>query len=361
MKQIPGLNAYQGQRLVKIEKKTTAVNSNYSWDIPQDKVYKGFLFVHDINCTPTYASGSPAFHPRGLSHGLITNLELARSGNDVVKVFRGLAQLQDQEQWLFGESAPILYKTNSTTLNGSEVTGAPAMPSTTQVLAAREVFYMPCENHLSSEWVRTCFNTYGINTAKVRLSIGAAAGVQDPADSTSVTFTYSGSITLYGITADHLGDVDFDDWRQSYDEIVFNSQASRAVVELRPLGLIQGLHLRAFAGSNSTSGGYKVMTTEELRNMEIECKFNDSLLFEGNMADFQSINGAKSSMRALLRSSAYINLQNNSSYGTGLETGQDAKSVTPLRLTVSTPSTINHSTNPVRLVAEYDIIAKKKV
>jgi hypothetical protein len=359
MKPIPGLGNYQGQRLVKIDKKTTAVSSQYVFDIPQDRVYKEFIFIHEYNLAPTYASTTPVMNPRGASQGMITNLELARSGNDVVKVFRGIAQLQDQAQWIFGEPAPIIYKVNSTTVAAAALTGVPTFGTSTQVTAAREVFSITCENKQSSEWVRTCFNTNGINTAKIRLQLGAASLAQDPDDAAVASaWAYSGSITVYGVTADHLGDVQFDDFRQYYDEILFSAQSNRSVVELRPLGMLQGMHLRAYAGTGN--GGYKTLTPEELRNFEIEIKFNDSVLFEGNMADFQAVNGAKSSMRAFMKSSAYLNLLNNSTYGTGLETGQDAKAVTPLRLTVTTPSSINHSTNPVRLVAEYDVIANKK-
>lgn len=358
MKAIPGLGNYQGQRLVKIDKKATVASGQVVFDIPQDRVYKEFIFVHEIIATPAFAGAAPLIHPRGVSHGLITNLELARSGNDVLKTFRGIAQLQDQAQWVFGEPCPTLYKVNSTTVGTGAVTGSPVVGATTQNVAIREVFSMPCENKLSSEWVRTCFNTNGINTAKIRVSLGAASLMQDPEDAAVATWTYSGSITVYGVTADHLGDLVFDDGRQYYDELLFTAQANRSVVELRPLGLLQGMHLRAFAGVGN--GGYKPMTPEELRTFEIEIKFNDSVLFEGNMADFQAVNGAKSSMRAFLRSSAYLNFLNNSTYGSGLETGQDAKAVTPLRLYVTTPSSINHATNPVRLVAEYDIIANKK-
>lgn len=359
MKPIPGLGNYQGQRLVKIERKATSASGSVVFDIPQDRVYKEFIFVHEILAAAAYAASTPVIHPRGVSHGMITNLELARSGNDVLKVFRGIAQLQDQCQWVFGEPAPTLYKVNSTTVGASALTGLPTFGTTTQTTAIREVFSMPCENKLSSELVRTCFNTNGINTAKIRVSLGAATLMQDPEDAAVATsFTYSGYITVYGVTADHLGDIAFDDHRQYYDEILFGAQANRSVVELRPLGQLQGMHLRAYAGSGN--GNYKPMNPEELRNFEIEIKFNDSVLFEGNMADFQAVNGAKSSMRSFLRSSAYLNLLNNSTYGTGLETGQDAKAVTPLRLIVTTPSSINHSTNPVRLVAEYDVIANKK-
>lgn len=359
MRPIPGLGNYQGQRLKKIDRKAVTLSGQVVFDLPQDIVGKELLVIHDYTVTPTFASGSPSVHPRGVLHGILSSLEIARSGNDVVKVFRGVAQLQDQAQWIFGEACPSLYKVNSTTLNGSEITGAVALGATTVPVSGREVVAIPFENKLSSEWVRSCLNLTGINTAKVRMNFGAAAAIQNPEDSASCTFAYSGYVTLYVVTADHLGDVAFDDWRQYYDEITFNSQANRSVVELRPLGLLQGVHLRAFAGAHS-NGHYKPMNTEELRNFEIEIKFNDNTLFEGNLADFQSLNGAKSSMRAFLRSSAYLNCLNNSTYDSGLETGQDAKAVTPLRLTVTTPSSINHATNPVRLVAEYDIISRRK-
>lgn len=362
MKAIPGLVGYQGQRpLRKIDSKAVSQNGSLVFDLPQDVVIKEIVIVHDCVVTPTFASGSPKVHQRGVLHGILSSMEVSRSGNDVIKSFRGLAHLQDQLEYLFGNRPVTLYQVNSSTLSGSEVVteDAPVLGATTQPVAVRETISIPFENKRSSEWVRTCLNLNGINTAKLKMNFGAAAGIQDPTDSTTVTFTYSGTVTVFIVTADHLGDTQFDDDRQFYDELTFNAAANRSVVELRPLGLLQGLFLRASKGSHS-NGHYKPMSTEELKNFFIEAKYNDVTLFEGSMADFQAMNACKSSMARFLRSAARINLLNNSTYDTGLETGQDAKSVTPIRLTITTPSSINHATDPVRLVAEYDVIKRAK-
>lgn len=352
---LAGLGSFQGQRLEPIAKNVTVtLGAEQSFDIPQDRVFKNFLAVYEWVVTPTFASGSPKLHRRGVTHALTKKLEVSRSAGDVLKVFRGIAQLQDQERWNEGENCPTVYQTNSSTLGAAAVQAdAPALGATTQPVAIREAYMIALENRVSSSMFETLLNTKGLNTGKIRITHGAAADVQDPNDSTTVSFTVTGKLWIYGNTADHLIDnVAFDDWRQNYDEVSFGTiTQNRTIVELKPQGQLQGFHLRAFKGSKDES-----LTFEEMKNFEVKVEYNGNFLFDGNMADFASLNGCKGSLRKFFESSAYLNILNNKTYDTGLDTVQGG-AFRPLRLTVSTPSSL--SGTAVKLVAEYDLIEKR--
>lgn len=365
MRPVPGLGNYQGQRIKKVGTVTISPGGSASVDLKDDVVAKELIFVCDLNATVGFSSGAPKFHPRGLMHGILRELRIERSANDPIKLFNGLAKIQDRMEWLFGEPAPALYKVNDTELDGSELVGLAQAGTTGQTTAVREVFAVPFENKLSSEYVRTCLNLVGITTGKINFTWGNAADIQDPEDATVLTsVSVSGTVTVYACTADHLGDVVFSDWIEYEDAVDFPVLQNGSYYEFKPQGMLQGVLLRAM--KINSSGKEIPLNTKELKEFDMEVQYNGTYLFQGNLADFAAINGAKSSMRKLLRSGAYLNHLNNSTFDTGLETvqretvnGSTVDSFRPLRVRLWTPSSINHSTTPVRLRVGYDLIKKR--
>lgn len=352
MKALTGLGMYQGQRLEPIlKRKAVTLGEELPIDLPQDRVYKGLLVIQEWVATPTFAAATPKIHPRGITHAVSKKIEISLSAGNTIRAYRGIAQLQDQMKWMSGEEVPTLSKANSTTLNGGEVYGLPAFGATTQPLAVREAYAIPFENMISSNNQETRLNTAGINTAKLKINYGIASDIQDPSDTAVATFTLTGFITVYAYTSDHLIDKnDNDIWVQSYDEGQFVVQQNGSVTEFKPQGHLQGLFVRAFKGSKR-----KPLTNDELRNFQIKIEYNKNFLFDGNMADFQSLNGIKSSVEEFFNSAAYLNCLDSYTYGTGLDTVQ-AEGFKPLTFTLTTPSSIDHAAEPVFLVVEYDLI-----
>lgn len=347
---LAGLGNFEGQRLEMIRKRTQiTLGQEFLVDFPQDRVVKEAIVVYDWEVTPTFASGSPKLHHRGVAHALSKRVEIERAAGDVIKSYRGIAQLQDQARWLFGEECPTLYEVNASSLSAAALTGRPTLGSTTQKTVIREAYSIPFENKLTSRYFDTLLNLKGINTCKLRIQHGVAADVQDPDDSTSVTFAVVGYVTVYIATADHLADSAFMDWRQNYDDADLGSVTlNGSAIEFKPQGELQGFHLRAFKGTN-----YKPLTPEELRNFEVKVEYGGNFVFKGMLGDFQMVNGCKSSIRELFRSSAYMNIVNNSTPRTGLQTVQGG-AFKPLVVTVSTPSSL--AGTALRLVPEYDLI-----
>ena len=358
MKPIPGLGDYQGQRLEPIiENKAIPLGGVLPVELVQDRVYKGFLVELYVKTTPTIASGTPKFHRRGLSHALVKKIELARNANDILQVVQGTAHVQDAERFNGGELAPAAYKTNGTSLDNTAVEcqpGEQVFGTTGQACVFLESFYIPCENRLTSTMFSTLLNTAGINTAKLNLEFNTLASLLDPEDASSTTFAAGDCfVTVLGNTSDHLLDLPVADLVRSYDLIDLGTiQQSGTIVELKPIGQIQTMYLRAFKGAS----GAVPLTIEEMRNFKIKIEYNGNFVYSGSIENFRSLDGAKGDLRKRIPDGAVLNLVNNGTYDTGLNTVQ-AEGFKPLRVTLSTPPSL--AGTAIRLIANYDLARKK--
>ena len=351
MKELAGLGpSFEGQRLEVIKKRTAvSLGNDFIAELLTNKVYKELFVVCDWLVTPTISSGTPVLHKRGVAHALSNRIEVEIAAGDILKVYKGTSQLVDQMKWLFGEPCPTLYQVNASAFTSAALTGDPTLGTTGQTTIIREAYSIPFENKLTSRYFDTLLNLNGVTTAKLRIALGAASQVADPTDVSSTTWAVTGYITVYASTADHLIDNSFMRWPQSFDDISLGTvQLNGSSIELKPQGELQGFHLRAYKGSNDT-----LMTQEELRNFEVKIEYGGNFIFKGMLGDFQFVNGCKSSIRSVMPSSAYMNILNNSTPRTGLQTIQGGV-FKPLVLTVSTPPSLA-GTN-IRIVAEYDLI-----
>lgn len=357
MKPIAGLGLYQGQRLEPIiEDAAIPLNGTLPVELVQDRAYKGFLVQMQVKTTPTIGAGSPRMHRRGVAHALIKKLELALNANDVVQVIRGIAQLQDAERFNGGELAPSAYKVNATVLDNAAVECQPGeeqFGTTGQACVYLVSFYLPCENRLTSSYITTILNTAGINTAKLNIEFNPLSSLLDPEDSSTTTFAAGEClISVYGNTCDHFIDLPVSKLIRSYDQADLGSiQQSGTIIELKPLGQIQTMYLRAFKGAS----GNVPLTIDEMRNFKVKIEWNGNFVFNGTIEAFRSLDGAKGDMRKRIADGAVLNFVNNGTYDTGLDTLQ-AEGFKPLRLTIYTPATL--AGTAIRLVAEYDLLRK---
>ncbi len=325
-------------------------------ELPADRVIKDIHFMIGGVATPTFSAGTPKVRKYGMGDGLIRSVKVERSGGDALRTYLGVRQIVNDMLWFSGERGPVLSKVNASSLGLAVSSDSVTFGTSTQPVPFYEGYAISMENKKSSEYWRTYFSTLNNRSAKVIFEFGQGLDVLDPED-TSTTSAIAISdcfIDVYISTADQLlpASDSFEDNKTSYDQIILTGPANASRYTIQPEGELQGFWITMAKGVKQAD-----LTHEELQKSFIEIKFDGATIVKGKMLDIAAINMNHGKMHDLIRSSCYIGLLNNSTWGTGLVTGEGS-SVKSLEVFITTPAM--DYTGGVRLIFEYDRVGIRK-
>lgn len=352
------INGYNGKMTEYVGQVVFEAGKTKFLELPADRVVKNIHFFIRGDITPTFSAGTPKIREYGVADGLIRKITVERKGGDTLRTYLGVRQLVNDMLWYQGERGAVLTKVNATSLGLANSVDSYTLGTSGQTVPFYEGYDITMENKKSSEYYRTYFSTLNNRSSKIIFDFGTGLEVLDPEDTSTTSAIAVGNcvIDVYISKADHLiGESDkFVDFKHSYDQIVLSGAANNSRFTIQPEGEIQGMWITAVKGAKDAK-----FTHEEMLKCFFEIKFDGETMHKGNLLDLAAINVNIGKMKDLIRGCAYIPNLNNSTYGTGLWTGEGSNTKS-LELFITTDPNMSY-VGGVKFIFEYDRVNRPKV
>lgn len=325
-----------------------------AFDIQAGKVIKEIVIKVHGKITPTFTGTAPTLHKYGIADALIRSLEV-NDGHAVRKSFVGVDVLRRETRMLTGESAPVIYKMNSSEFGSSPSIGyIPDLGTSGQSITFAECFSIVFENKHSSEWARTLFNTVNKLNAKLDFQLNDIKSIIDKGDTSGasdISIEHDISFDVELIESPALINMPItESWRQNQSVINIHGQQNQQRHDLPKGNKVQGFWITAYMGSKK-----RRVTIDEAKKIMLAVRLNDkNQTKEFSLFDLQYQNLTKTMLQKFQDGSGYCNFLNNSTFDSALPTSREA-GIQNYQLIVTTPKEFDYS-KPLELIIEQNEI-----
>lgn len=338
----------------RIETQSFQQSSVMAFKIPRDSTFKALQLRLKGALTTTFASGTPVAENRSTMANLINYIDINANGGTTLKnVTPWMMHIQQlMATVVFGvrkasAGASAASPAENVTADSKFVYG-----TTGQITSVVESIIIFFENVMSSDGMKTLWDTRGLASAEMKLATGAYSALLGYANTAPVVYSDSTlQVELSSIETQSIpNNVYFATFKQTTKSKSFTAQVSDELVDINRGNFLQGIMIEAHdgaAGSTTTASG-KVLSNILLTDLKLI--INGSLYLQNTtFGDLQDknrnrygINAAYSSNVSLMDGMAYLDLLSPKSghkFGS-IHSAQDlrAPNVDSCQLAVSTSS-----------------------
>lgn len=343
----------------RIETQSFQPSSVMAFKVPRDSVFKA-LQVRLIGAIQTdFASGTPVAEARSPMANLINYIDINANGGTTIKnVTPWMLHIQQlMSSVVFGvrkasAGASAASPSENVTADSKFVYGTD--DQYTSIVESVMIFF---ENVMSSDGMKTLWDTRGLASAEMKLATGAYSSLLGYGNTAPVIYANSTlQVQLSSVETQNIPrNIYFATWKQTTKSKSFTAQVSDDLVDISRGNFLQGLMIEAHDGA---AGSATTATGKLLSNIlltELKLIINGSLYLQNTtFGDLQDKNRNRYGINApfatnvsLLDGMAYLDLlspKSGQKFGS-IDSAQDlrAPNVDACQLAVSTSSSATYT------------------